>query len=146
MALRSRMVDGWLVLRASADLVRIDFDLRRKGYRKIIAELDQRPASESPVVQPRDVRRARRYARRIDLASRFSLGRAQCLHRSLVLHHWLRFEGMPSELQIGVRKDGQQIKAHAWVELRGYPVTDPPQTLVPFARLNDAAARDRLNG
>ncbi len=63
--------------------------------------------------------------------------RKQCLQRSLVLHRWLRQAGLSSELRVGVRKDGTELKAHAWIELEGQVVNDWPESvaqLTPLAR------------
>jgi hypothetical protein len=57
------------------------------------------------------------------------------LQRSLVLNYWLRREGLPSELRIGVRKDGDALKAHAWVELGRHVVNDPVAAVAAFTPL-----------
>jgi hypothetical protein len=64
--------------------------------------------------------------------------RAQCLHRSLVLHRWLHGQGAPSVLRIGVRKEGAALKAHAWVELDGEVVYDDTNVGQGFAVLRPA--------
>lgn len=133
--LESRVVDAWLFLRASADLLRIDMALRQHGYQAIMTQLDREELRSNATIKPRDIRRARRYGRRIEHASRYNLPRARCLHRSLVLHRWLRQEGLPSELRIGVLKDGQDLKAHAWVELGDQVVNDAPRAIAMFAPL-----------
>jgi transglutaminase superfamily protein len=61
---------------------------------------------------------------------------AHCLHKSLVLHFWLRKEGIPSELRIGVRKEDRQLKAHAWVEIDGQVVNDSPDAVSAFRPLS----------
>jgi len=133
--IRSYLTDGWLLARASVDLIRIDIALRRYGFHDIMTAVNRIPIADPSTLRPRDVRLAQRYARRIRDASKFSLPWAQCLHRSLVLHRWLRLHGLPSELQIGVLKDGQALRAHAWVELNGHVLNDPPQAVAAFTRL-----------
>jgi hypothetical protein len=49
---------------------------------------------------------------------------ATCLPRSLTLWWLLRRRGIESELRLGVRKDGDSIVAHAWVECEGEVVGD----------------------
>ena len=39
-----------------------------------------------------------------------------CLRRSLVLTALLRQRGRPAVVCVGVRKDGDELRAHAWVE------------------------------
>lgn len=64
--------------------------------------------------------------------------RAVCLQQSLVLYCWLRRQGEPCELRIGVRKAGAAIAAHAWVELDGQVVNDTPGVVGAFAVLTSA--------
>jgi hypothetical protein len=71
----------------------------------------------------------------VKLASRHHPVAAQCLHRSLVLHQWLARKGVQTELRIGVKKAGPELKAHAWVEFKGNPVNDAPADLVAFVPL-----------
>jgi hypothetical protein len=96
-----------------------------------------RPADVIPgfTPAPEELYRARRYAYWLNIASRHHVVRARCLHRSLVLHHWLRRERMPSDLRIGVRKDNGTLKAHAWVELGGRVVSDSPSAVAAFRLL-----------
>jgi len=54
------------------------------------------------------------------------------------LHHWLRGEGLPSELRIGVRKEHGALKAHAWVELGDHVVNDRPSAVEEFTVLSNA--------
>jgi len=55
--------------------------------------------------------------RRLPLAS-------ACLSRSLVLWALLRAQGVDSELRFGVRRVGDDLEAHAWVEHQGRPLND----------------------
>lgn len=45
--------------------------------------------------------------------------RASCLTRALVLHTLLTRAGEPSTLVIGTQRDGETLRAHAWVEHDG---------------------------
>jgi hypothetical protein len=47
-----------------------------------------------------------------------------CLDRSLALCWLLRRRGIAARLRIGARKDGAQLKAHAWVESGGVTLDD----------------------
>ncbi len=47
--------------------------------------------------------------------------RYTCLRRGIVLFHLLRAAGRPVTLQIGVRKNGGKLQAHAWLVLDGRP-------------------------
>jgi hypothetical protein len=83
-------------------------------------------------VRLESLRRARRYARWVDVAARHHIVGMHCLQRSLALHQWLRSNGLPSELRIGVRREGPALRAHAWVELGGYPLNEQPSALSLF--------------
>ena len=135
MPLRSQCVDIALIARACVDLRRIDSTLKRSNFQELAASLQELPIRDQASVRPRDIRRARRYARRIANAAQVSMPRARCLHRSLTLHSWLRHQGFPSELRIGVIKDGAELKAHAWVELADQVVNDRPDAVAVFTPL-----------
>ena len=59
-----------------------------------------------------------RYAWAVDVASR-RVPRASCLTQALALQSLLARAGYPSELRIGVAKDGAALEAHAWLESGG---------------------------
>ena len=48
--------------------------------------------------------------------------RPQCLHRSLVLYHWLKMQGINPQLEIGWGKE--QNIAHAWITYDGKVIND----------------------
>jgi hypothetical protein len=56
-----------------------------------------------------------------------------CLTRSLLLDWMLRRRGYASQLRIGVRLLDAHLQAHAWVELNGQPLNDPPGVAERFA-------------
>lgn len=130
-----RLIDCALIWRASVDFFRVSQRLHHSGFRTLMESLNEMETCDATSLRPRDIRKARRFSRRIAIASRVSFPHVKCLHRSLVLHKWLRSEGLPSELRIGVRKHGDELRAHAWVELAGIAVNDEPQALVPFSIL-----------
>lgn len=45
-----------------------------------------------------------------------------CLSRSLALRDLLSKKGVTTEFRIGVEKNGDGVKAHAWLEYRGSPI------------------------
>lgn len=70
-------------------------------------------------------------------AARRSLLRANCLPRAVVLWWFFRRRGLGAELRLGGRKEGDQLEAHAWVELDGkaFDVSETqPAGFVPFDR------------
>jgi len=54
---------------------------------------------------------------------------ARCLARSLALQALLRRSGHESSLNIGVRREGADLEAHAWVTCEGRTVDDEPGTV-----------------
>ncbi len=128
--------DRWLLARAFFDLGLADASLRLGGYRRALERAERlAPDVEANVLDADAVRRARRYARWLEKASRYHIVRARCLHRSLTLHRWLRRDGIASDLRIGVRKDGGALKAHAWVEIDGHVVNDGRTAVAQFTPL-----------
>lgn len=61
----------------------------------------------------------------IDSAARFAVKPIQCLERAVVTACMLRTFGHPAEMVIGVQR--VPFYAHAWVELDGRIITDPPE-------------------
>jgi len=83
----------------------------------------------------------RRQVRLIDIASRYPMRWALCLHRSQALLWRLRSVGIDAQLRVGVRKDGSQMSAHAWVEYDGVVLNDrqdTPEHYAPLVRAGDA--------
>lgn len=133
-----------LFLRAFLALTGTDIRLRFSGLPPLIEHAPLRADAERAVSRE-DVARAREYARWIQAAARYHRAiRARCLHRSLTLHGWLRREGLPSELRIGVRKDGNALRAHAWVELRGEVVNDQFAAVSGFTPLSEPSGLQTL--
>jgi hypothetical protein len=131
---------GLLLARAGAAIALVHLDLRLGGLPRALNSPTGGAAARptrSRVVDEGALGRAERYARSIEAAARYHPVRARCLHRALVLHRWLRREGLPSELRIGVRKLGGALNAHAWVEVGGAVVGDHPAALAQFTPLAD---------
>lgn len=133
--LRLRRGDPWLLLNAYVAIGLIDIALRGRGFQRVIKGIELANPCSPHLITRHDIRQAWRYARRIRTAARWHVVRARCLHRSLVLHRWLRRKGLPSELRIGVRMEGESLKAHAWVELGGQPINERPGAVDAFTAL-----------
>ena len=54
-----------------------------------------------------------------------------CLERSMVLQKWLLAHGVPCEVVVGVRRDGDGIGAHAWLD-----VEDGRTETTPYAEIH----------
>ena len=48
----------------------------------------------------------------------------RCLKQSLILFGILRRRDIPAELRIGVRRVGDKLNAHTWIEYDGHVLLD----------------------
>ena len=99
----------------------------RLGGRRAVARTARRAMASMPAgaaaIEQRgaDLWRAYRAVRR---AKRLWPGRVMCLQTALTLQAVLRARGIPATVRIGVRCDGGDVKAHAWIETGGYVLDD----------------------
>jgi hypothetical protein len=77
--------------------------------------------------------RARRAADLVDVAVHRGLYPGNCLSRSVTLWWLLRRRGIAGALQIGVRREGAILLAHAWVEHAGRPLNDSETVCARYA-------------
>jgi hypothetical protein len=133
-------LDRWLLARAFISLTLVDLGLRVVGVRPFVRDNRTAAPLTEGAISPEVVQRIQRYTRWIEVASRQHFVRARCLHRSLALHLWLRRDGLPSVLRIGVRKADGALQAHAWVELYGQVVNDTPAAMATFTLLAPSSA------
>lgn len=80
--------------------------------------LDDQAASQAEDTDPQVLHTWRRRALAFKRVNRLVPG-AHCLARSLALRWWMRSQGLPARLVIGIRKDpaSDAILSHAWTEL-----------------------------
>ncbi len=52
-----------------------------------------------------------------------------CLRRSLVLYRWCKKHGVESKVVVGVDKDGDILKGHAWLYVHGQVYREDPELL-----------------
>jgi hypothetical protein len=76
---------------------------------------------------------AKQAARMVAVAARYSLVGRTCLPRALVLSFLLQRMGLKSDLRIGVRQEGDELKAHAWIERQGRALNDTADVHERFA-------------
>jgi hypothetical protein len=82
-------------------------------------------------------------SRLVSTAARFGIWPGNCLSRSLALCLLLRRHELEGHLRIGVRREGGQLEAHAWVESGGVPLNDASDVarrFPPFGRLDQLPA------
>jgi len=125
------LFQGLLLLPVSAVVLRL------RGVRCLVPALGELPPtfkSERGIA----LQQARAAARMVSLASRYGPYRGNCLKRSVATYWLLRRQGIDCELRIGVRKESNQIEAHAWIECLGQPLNegaDVQQRFSPFDRI-----------
>lgn len=104
---------------------------------RFLARLSGAPRIDAPDDRPA---RVRVIAWSVAAAARHGGVRANCLERSLLLWWLLRRHGAPAALRIGVRKDGDALQAHAWIELDGEVLAETVDVRAGFAPFSRAIA------
>jgi hypothetical protein len=79
-----------------------------------------------------ELQQADRLAHLAAIAGRRGILEARCLSQAMLVRALLRRRGLDAVLQLGVRKDGGQFDAHAWVELAGHPLAQAPLQHLPL--------------
>ncbi len=125
------VLDPRRLIRAAFRLLAIDLRVRAQGFAKVKASLDRR------FTAPREdgERSIEGWVRAVDVAARHHFYPMNCVPRALALRSFLAEEGVATELRIGVRREGEILAAHAWIELRGVPVGEAPTIDERFAIL-----------
>jgi len=108
--------------------------LRVQGLATLQQAIGSTPGGESPGDLPPAT-----VARLVATAARRGPFRVACLPRALALQGLLRERGIPAELRIGVRKEGDLFQAHAWVEHQGVALSEPDRIDERFRALRPAA-------
>lgn len=103
-------------------LLLVDLVFRLSRYRRVCSLL----VATSPRPDPDkvDIPRARAYGRLVNKAARL-LPWVTCLRRSLVVWWMLRWERIPSTLEIGVQT-ANSTTSHSWVAHHGEVINDAP--------------------
>ncbi len=125
--LLSSPADMWLLARICAWILIQPLLLRTRGLGQVMEILTPKPNTVTP--HPRAAENIVRYAdfffRKMTLADEtntesmpFQMQRS-CLKRSMVLYRLLRQAGIPVSFNLGVRKENDVLKGHAWLELDG---------------------------
>ena len=130
-----------LFLRALATLPFVGLSLKFRGFdatrstlRKTLSNATPQTASDSLNKQ------IALTARMVNAADRHGLVHPSCLVKSLTLWWLLGRQGIISELRVGVRKEGGNFEAHAWVEREGMAVNEPEERHRHYAAFDAALA------
>ena len=131
---RKSFADLLDVSRAQVTLIWAQFAVwtRPKG-----ALIDLQQSSDRPSTT--DMIKARRWVLALDRASRRGLFRPTCLPRALALQRLLRRHHIGgSYVRIGVRLDGDALRAHAWIVCGDTVIDDDPAAVRQYVPLADS--------
>jgi len=136
-ALSLSLGEWWLLTRAWVLLLLVDVGLRSRmmsfrRLQKILAPKSRTLDKSQPEDAWGTIRRLKRW---VDIAARYHLYPMTCLRRSLVLQRLLGQQGIAAYLQIGVRKEEENLDAHAWLEYHGLPIGESEYITEYFAPL-----------
>lgn len=86
----------------------------------------------------------RRLSLALSRAARFGLIRPACLVRAVALQSVLEARGLAgSRIRIGVRREGTEFAAHAWVDYHGVVLDDSPGRVGTYREITDARVAPR---
>ena len=125
---------GWMdLLRAQAALLRAQWRLRREplGSLAIRAPIDLALISGDPA-------RARALGQAVERAATHGVFHPFCLVRAMALRELLLAEGIRgASIRIGVRRQGGEFQAHAWVVWGATVLGDRPEHVAQFTEVDD---------
>ena len=122
------------VLRCLALLMTCDVALRVFGYARTL-RVARRLAGEHTT--PAGENLVQQTLRNIVVATALYPGRSKCLEQTVAGFVLLRRRGTPVDIRLGVQP--YPFSAHAWLELKGVPVTESPEVVATYALLPDPA-------
>ncbi|MCX7033180.1 MAG: lasso peptide biosynthesis B2 protein [Arenimonas sp.] len=118
------------VLPAIGALIRVaGFQRAAKACARVGGQAPLRPATADDLAQ------AEAYAQLAAIAGRRGPVTTTCLRQALAVRTSLRRRGLDAQLKIGVKKNGETLDAHAWVELEGVALAQSQLTHHPFQGL-----------
>ena len=123
-----------LFLRAVVLLPMLTISLRLRGFGATQQFLQKfiSPRKDGPPVGAVESHAALT-SRMVLAAARNSPIPSTCLERSLSLWWLLARQGIATQFRIGVRKDGEKLAAHAWVERNGVAIGEPEASHLHYA-------------
>ena len=139
---RTLALGGWReladVAAAQRALVAAQLLVWRRPVGQLLESMPKSAASD-PHVPIHERIEAARIAVAQSRAARHGVFRPRCLVRALALHRALEARGIRGSIvRIGVRQQGADLLAHAWVEHRGVVLGDTTALTSAFSVLTDA--------
>jgi hypothetical protein len=117
--------------------------LRTIGFTRLVRwmRIDVEPITSTPAHIDHTANDAVSFARVCEAAGRNGIYDANCLHRSIALYTWLRRRDIPATLRVGVAREDEEFKAHAWIESNGVSLDDSSIRFAPFDTLSPKPQR-----
>lgn len=103
-----------LFFRAWWTLLVVHLKLRRQAYREVLRWASLSPAESPP---PASAQRAVQVRDMVAKAARHHLCELTCLRQALAACRLLSLESIPTEIKLGVRREENEILAHAWLQV-----------------------------
>lgn len=122
-----------LFLRAFLGLIFVAIALPVSGLKITQKMLSQLPQQSLTLSDTERGQRVQETAAMVKIAAHYYRFFTNCLKKSLVLWQLLRWQGIESELRIGVRRDRGHFEAHAWVEYHGIALNEVRDVRQDFA-------------
>lgn len=128
-----------LFLRALVTLALVGLSLKLRGFDATRSTLLKTlPLHSTPTDSDLLNKRIALTAHMVNAADRHGPVHPSCLVKSLTLWWLLGRQGISSELRIGVRKEGGNLEAHAWVERDGIALNEPEERHQHYAAFDAA--------
>jgi len=128
--------DGWILLQAWVGLLVVDLGLRLLPFGRVKDWLASRPVAETRPLSAGTTATVQRLRWLVTAAGQHHLYPMRCLQQALVLQWLLSRRGIQTELKIGVRKEKDQLCAHAWLEHASHSIGECPGVVDTFAPLS----------
>jgi len=116
--------ERWLLFQAIAFLPMMAAGLHLMNFQRLRSMLERFSPVPPDVCGDAALKQASGTARLIHAAAFRMPFNITCLVRSVTLWWFLRRQGIPSEIRIGVNQQNGEFQAHAWVEINGMVLND----------------------
>jgi transglutaminase superfamily protein len=132
-------------LRAVLLLPFLTLSLRLRGFRATQRFLQKSlTAANGDLPQETANQRMAIASQMVRAAARICPIRSTCLERSLCLWWLLARQNIATQFRIGIKKDGAEFSAHAWVERNGEAIGEPDASHLHFAAFDQEMFGDVL--
>jgi len=104
----------------------VELALRVVSFQRLLAlcQVPRVPRRSGPTRRTPSVERL---AWLVDVAGGYAPFKATCLKKTLVLSWLLRRRGIATVLRIGVAREGDEMRAHAWLDHEARPLPGDPE-------------------